>query len=205
MNILVIGPQGSGKSTQAKLLAKKLKVSYLSTGEIFRQMAKTETAFGKRIKRLINQGNLVDDKTTLKIIKEYLKKPEFEKGFVAEGFPRNLFQVEKLQKVFDKVFHLAISKKEIMKRLASRRVCQNCKANFNLLTKPPKKKGVCDSCGGKLVQREDDKKKAIEKRLIIYQKLTQPVLSFYQRQGILEEIDGERPAEEIFQDIFSQL
>ena len=205
MNILIIGPQGSGKSTQAKLLAEKLNVLYLSTGEIFRQMAKTETALGKMIKRLINQGSLVDDKTTLKIIKEYLKKPEFKHGFVAEGFPRNLFQAKKLQKLFDKVFHLVISKKEIMRRLTSRRVCQNCKANFNLLTKLPKKKGVCDSCGGKLVQREDDKKEAIEKRLAIYQKLTQPVLSFYQRQGILEEIDGERSVEEIFQDIFSQL
>jgi len=205
MKILIVGPQGSGKSTQAKLLGEKLGLPYLSTGNIFRQMAKSPTPLGRKIKRIINQGLLIDDQTTIKIVKEYLKKPEFKKGFVAEGFPRNLSQAKKIPHLFDKVFNLNVSRKTIFQRLTTRRVCEKCGANFNILTKPPKKKGVCDFCGGKLVQRDDDKKEAIQKRLEIYQKLTKPVLDFYRRQGILEEIDGEQPIQTILKEILSRL
>ena len=205
MKILLIGPQGSGKSTQAKLLAKELGVLYLSTGEIFRQMAKAPTPLGKKIKKILNQGLLVDDETTIKIVKKFLTKPEFKHGFVAEGFPRNLTQAKKLKKVFDKVFYLTVNQKEIMKRLTARRVCQDCQADFNLLTKPPKKEGICDYCGGKLIQREDDTEEAIKQRLAIYHELTKSVLDFYRRQGILEEVDGERPLAVILEDILSRL
>lgn len=205
MKILVVGSQGSGKSTQAKLLAQKLRVPYLSTGEIFRQMANQKTALGKRIKNLLSQGFLVDNKTTIRIVKDYLKKPEFKKGFVAEGFPRNLNQARKLGKFFDKVFYLKVSKPVIIKRLTARRLCQNCKADFNLLTKPSDKEGICDFCGGKLVCREDDTEESIKKRLKIYYQLTQPVLDFYRKEGILEEIDGERPVKIIFKDILTRV
>ena len=205
MKILVVGPQGSGKSTQAKFLAKHLGVPYLSTGEIFRQMAKESTVLGRSIKNLLNRGFLVDDEKTIRIVKEYLKKPEYKREFVAEGFPRNINQAEKLKKLFDKVFYLKVSKPILIKRLTARRICQDCKANFNLLTIPPKKEGVCDYCGGKLVQREDDSEEAIKKRLAIYRQLTQPVLDFYRHQGILEEINGERPIKVIFEDLLSRL
>lgn len=205
MKILMIGPQGSGKSTQAKLLAKKLTVPYLSTGEIFRQMAKEPTSLGKKIKNLIDNGLLVDDQTTIKIVKQFIARPEFKNGFVAEGFPRNLNQAEKLGNLFDKVFYLTISQEEIMRRLTARRICPDCKANFNLLTQPPKKEGLCDLCGAKLIQRQDDHPAAIKKRLEIYQKLTQPVLEFFQRQGILEKVDGEQPISIILEDILSRI
>ncbi len=205
MKILIIGPQGSGKSTQAKLLAQKLGVPYLATGEIFRQMAKEPTPLGQKIKKLLKQGFLVDDETTIKIVKKYLKRPEFQGGFVAEGFPRNLVQAEKLKKVFDKVFYLKVNQSVIIKRLTARRICQDCKADFNLLTKPPKLEGVCDHCDGNLVQREDDTEEAIKKRLEIYHQLTEPVLDFYRRQGILEELDVERPVETILKDTLSRL
>lgn len=179
MNILLVGPQGSGKSTQVKLLAEKLGVPYLSTGEIFRQMAKEKTALGRKIKNILKKGLLIDDKQTIEIVKEYLKKSEFKQGFVAEGFPRNLYQAKRLKKVFDKVFYLAIRQEEIMRRLTARRICQDCKANFNKLTKPPKKEGICDECGGKLIQRDDDKKEVIKKRLEIYYQETRSVLGFF--------------------------
>jgi adenylate kinase len=205
MNILLIGPQGSGKSSQAKLLAERLGVPYLSTGEIFRQMAKEKTALGRKIRTLLQKGILVDDEPTIKIVKEYFKKSEFKHGFVAEGFPRNLYQAKRLKKFFDKVFYLSISREEIMRRLMARRVCQRCKANFNILTHPPQKEGICDKCGSKLIQREDDKEEAIKKRLEIYFRQTQPVLDFFRHQGILEEVDGERPIEAILEDLLSRL
>ena len=204
MKILIIGPQGSGKSTQARLLVKKLSFLYLSTGDIFRQIARKNTLLGRKIKKTIDDGHLVDDKTTLIVVERFL---ENKKDFVIEGFPRNLFQARKFQESqgFDRVFSLRVSKKEIMRRLTSRRVCENCGANFNLLTKPPKKKGVCDLCGGKLIQRKDDKKEIIERRLAIYRRLTEPVLGFYRKKGLLKEIDGERPIGAVLKDILSYL
>lgn len=205
MKILLIGPQGSGKSTQAQLLAKARGVPYLSTGEIFRQMAKEPTVLGKKVKNLIDHGDLIDDVTTTKIVKQFVNKPEFKQGFVAEGFPRNLNQAQKLGHLFDKVFYLTLSQKEIMKRLTARRVCPNCKANFNLLTKPSKKENLCDECGGQLVQREDDQEAAIKKRLKIFHQLTRPVLALFQQQGILEEVNGERSVEIILKDLLAQI
>ena len=168
-------------------------------------MAKEPTPLGRRIKNLIDKGILIDDKTTIEIVKEYLKKPDFKLSFVAEGFPRNLSQAKMLKKLFDKVFYLTISQKETMKRLTSRRVCQQCQANFNLLTQPPKKKGVCDYCGAKLIQREDDEKKAIKKRLTTFHQLTKPVLDYYRQKGILEKINGERAIDIILKDILSRI
>lgn len=202
MKILIIGPQGSGKSTQANLLADKLGIFYLSTGDASRRIAKEDTPLGRRVKKLLESGQLVDDQTILQMVERALQG---KKSFVAEGFPRNLFQAKKFKKGFDQVFHLKISNKEIIKRLRARRVCPNCLANFNLLTTPPKKKGICDHCGGKLVQREDDKEEAIKRRLAIYQKKTKPLLDFYRKQGILEEIDGERPIGVILEDILNRL
>lgn len=202
MKILIIGPQGSGKSTQAELIAQRLGIFYLSTGNISRQIAIEKTPFGKKVKKILETGQLVDDQTILQMVERALQG---KKSFVAEGFPRNLFQAKKFKRGFDKVFHLKIGKNGIIKRLTARWVCPNCMANFNLLTTPPKKKGICDHCGGKLVQREDDKAEAIKKRLAIYQKETIPLLDFYRRQGILEEINGERPIEVILQDILPRI
>lgn len=202
MKILIIGPQGSGKSTQAELLSKKLGIFYLSTGNISRKIARENTPLGRKVKKIMESGRLVDDQTILQVVEKVLQG---KKNFVAEGFPRNLFQAKKFKKGFNKVFYLKISQKEIIRRLTARRICQNCKANFNLITTPPKKERVCDFCGGELIQREDDSKEAIKKRLEIYQKATKPLLDFYRQKGIFQEVDGERPIEVIFKDILSRV
>lgn len=205
MNIVIMGPQGSGKSTQAQLLARRLKIPCLSTGEIFREISKEETALGKRVKEIMNGGQLVGDKTTLAVVKKFLREPKYQKGVVFEGFPRNLFQAENLNLKIDKVFYLSLSHKEALKRLTARRICKKCGANFNLITTPPKVRENCDLCGSELYQREDDTKEAVLERLRLFDKQTKPVLDFYKKQGILQEVDGERPIPIILKDISQRL
>lgn len=201
MHIIIMGPQGSGKSTQAQLLARRLKTPCLSTGEIFRKISKEKTALGRRVKRIMNGGQLVDDKTTIEVVKKFLEKPTYQKGVVFEGFPRNFFQAKNLPLKIDKVFYLTLSRKEALRRLTARRICKKCGANFNLLTSPPKVEGRCDLCKGSLYQREDDTKRAVLKRLELFDQETKPVLDYYRKQSILQEVDGERPIKEIFRDL----
>lgn len=205
MNIIIMGPQGSGKSTQAQLLAKRLAIPCLSTGEIFRKISKEKTALGRRVKRIMNSGQLVDDKTTIKVVKKFLEKPTYQKGVVFEGFPRNFFQAKNLPLKIDKVFYLTLSRKEALRRLTARRICKICGANFNLLTSPPKVEGRCDLCKGSLYQRKDDSRDAVLERLKIFDKQTKPVLDYYKKQGILQNVDGERPISIIFKDILQRL
>jgi len=202
MKILIIGSQGSGKSTQAELLAKELGFCFFSTGNLFRKAACEKTPFGRKIKNLMESGRLIDDEQTLKLVHNILKNKE---DYVIEGFPRNLFQAKKFKYSFDKAFFLKISEKEAIKRLTARRVCQKCRANFNLLTKPPKQKNICDKCGAKLTQRPDDTEKAIKQRLNIFYKQTNKVLDYYHKKNILEEIDANRPIKVILQDILSRI
>lgn len=200
-----MGPQGSGKSTQAQLLAKKLKIPCLSTGDICRKASRENTPLGKRVKKIVKSGKLVDDKTILEMVEEFLKRPEYQKGVVFEGFPRNLFQAENLKAKIDKVFYLTLSRKEVLRRLTARRICKKCGANFNLVTQPPKVKDQCDFCRGELFQREDDTKEAVLQRLKLFDEQTRPVLDFYREQGVLQEIDGERPVPVILKDILQRL
>jgi adenylate kinase len=178
MKIVLLGIQGSGKSTQGTLLQKKLGVPYLSTGHIFRELAKEHTPLGRHIKELMNAGYLIADTKTLKIVSEYLGRPEYAKGYILDGFPRTVKQAEAFENGISKVVYLNVSDKEALWRLSYR----------------------LDDDG-----REDESLAAIRKRIEIYHKFTDPVLDYYKRKGILVEVDGEKKIEEIHRDIMKKL
>lgn len=176
MKIILIGIQGSGKSTQGNLLSEKLKISYLSTGHIFREMAKEHTPEGRYIKETINAGYLIPDGKTMQIVEEYLSKSEYAPGYILDGFPRTTKQAEEFKDVIDYVFYLKVSDKEALWRLA-----------------------------GRDEEREDETLKAIKKRIELFHEVTEPVIDYYKNKGILIEIDGERTIEEIHKEIVSSL
>ncbi|MDO8583466.1 MAG: nucleoside monophosphate kinase [bacterium] len=177
MKIILIGIQGAGKSTQGNLLSEKLKIPYLSTGHIFREMAKEKTPLGRYIKEIMNAGYLIPDEKTVEIVSEYLKKPEYKTGYILDGFPRTLEQVKMFENGVDKVVYLNVPDKEALWRLSYRNG---------------------DS-------REDETLAAIRKRIELFHKLTEPVLDYYRQKGALVEIDGEKPIEEIFKEILEKI
>lgn len=177
MKIVLMGIQGSGKSTQGNLLSKELKVPYLSSGHIFRKMAKEKTKLGRYVKETMNAGLLIPDKKTVPIIEEYLSKHEYAKGYILDGFPRTLYQVKRFKQKIDKVFYLKVSDKEALWRLSYR---------------------------NDLV-REDETLKAIRKRIELFHKVTEPVLSFYRKKKILVEVNGEQPIQKVHQEILKYL
>lgn len=176
MKIIIIGIQGSGKSTQGKLLGEKLQVPYLSTGHIFRVLSKEDTPLGKQIKVLMNAGFLIPDEKTLKIVEEYLDRPEYKNGYVLDGFPRTLVQAQKFNQAIDKVILLKISDKEALWRISGREEI-----------------------------REDETLMAIRKRIELFNKFTEPVLDYYKQKGLLLEVDGEQPIEDIHKEIVEKL
>lgn len=207
LKISIFGPQGSGKGTQAEMLAKKYNLPVLSTGEIFRNEIKNKTELGKLADSLINRGNLVPDETTNKIVLGELAKQKYQNGFILDGYPRNMRQLVVLEKNFglDFAIELAISDEGVVKRLASRRVCSNCGAIYNVLNKPPRKEGICDLCGEKMETREDDKPEAIAKRLRIYHQETEPIVNYYAVNKKLIKVDGARSIERVFDEIVAKL
>jgi len=204
MKIVFIGPPASGKGTQAELLAKKLKLPLISSGNLFRWHIKNKTKLGQKIKKIINAGKLVSDKLTNKIIKDKILKQK--RGFILDGYPRTINQAQALAKItdLDIVFEIWISRAETFKRLTGRRVCQ-CGATYHLIYSPPKNDEICDKCGRKLFIRDDDKKQRVAVRLKIYHQQTEPLIKFYQKQGILVKINGEQPIPDVFKDIIKKL
>ncbi len=179
MKIVLIGIQGAGKSTQGNLLSEKLNIPYLSTGHIFRELAKEKNALGRYIKEVMNAGYLIPDKKTVQIVDDYLKKPEYKSGYIIDGFPRTLTQAEFFKDGADKVVYIKVPDEEALKRLSLR--------------------------NGDNGAREDETPSAIAKRIKLFHKLTEPVLDYYRGEGILIEIDGEKTIEEIHQDILKNL
>lgn len=206
MNIILLGVQASGKGTQALLLAKKLKIAHISTGDIFRAGVKKGDDIGKMLKKYLDKGSLVPDKITNQAIKQRLKEKDIKKGFILDGYPRTLAQAKFLDAIvkIDKVFEINISDKEAVHRIKNRRSCV-CGKTYNLLYNPPKKEGICDLCGRKLFIRDDDKTKAVKERLALYHKKTEPLLKYYNNKKMLEVVPGERPIDVIGKDIKSRL
>lgn len=208
MQLVMFGPPGAGKGTQAKLLSEELNIPHISTGDILRENVKNGTALGKKARTYMDKGELVPDQILIDIIKDRLQRPDTRKGFILDGFPRTIPQAEALDviledinKRLDIVIDIDVGANELVKRLSSRRSCKNCGAPYNIQFKPPKVPDICDICGGELYHREDDKEAAIKNRINVYRKQTEPVLNYYKKKGILVDIDGEREIEEVMADV----
>lgn len=198
MNLVFLGPPGAGKGTLAFEVSKEYKIPHISTGDIFRQAIKDKTELGLKVKSIIDSGALVSDDITTALVAERLKAEDCKKGFILDGFPRTIPQAEALEKIIkiDKAINFDIVDEEVITRLSSRRTCLKCGKSFNVITMKPKKDGICDACGDKLITREDDKPESIKKRLEAYRAQTAPVINFYRDKNKIVDIDA-RPALEI--------
>lgn len=188
MKLILLGAPGAGKGTQAELLSARLNIPTISTGNILRAAIKDGTPTGREAKRYMDEGKLVPDSVIIGIVADRLAQPDCAKGFILDGVPRTIGQAEAIDKAgitFDKVLSIEISDAEIEERMSGRRVCQSCGAPYHVKARPPKQEGVCDSCGGQLVQREDDKAETVRKRLEVYHAETEPLKGFYEGKGIL--------------------
>lgn len=204
MNLILLGPQGSGKGTQAELLVQKYGWNYVEMGKILRSMPE--------VKESIDKGELVPDEYVRQIAWDHINRQDKEKGFLFDGYPRSLEQYKYLEdmlrkfgKKIDWVIYLYISPEESVRRLSARRTCEKCGEIYNLITNPPKNPEVCDKCGGKLTQREDDQPEAIKRRLELFNQRTKPILEKARAEHVLLEVDGERQIEQIHDDMVSRL
>lgn len=201
MKLLIMGPQGSGKGTQAQMLSDELKIPHISTGDIFRENIKGETELGKKAKEYIDNGQLVPDELTIQLIRGRLSKEDCDNGFILDGFPRNTAQAKAMDNIveIDYIIFIDISDDEAVRRISGRRTCESCGKVF----KADDSVTNCDKCGGNLVIRDDDKPETIRNRLKVYHENTAPLEEYYSDKIL--KIDGERPIEKIFDDILSRL
>ena len=194
MKLILLGPPGAGKGTQAEILSRDLKIPTISTGNILRAAVKAGTPIGLEAKSYMDAGKLVPDEVIIGIIQERLAQADCADGFILDGVPRTIAQAEALEAhgiEFDHVLSLEISDEAIVKRMDGRRVCTHCGAPFHVESKPPKTAGVCDLCGGELVERNDDKPETVRARLQVYHEETEPLKSFYQARGKLDLVPGD--------------
>ena len=199
MNLIFLGPPGAGKGTLAVKAVEILGIPQISTGSIFRAAIADGTPLGLKVKAIIDAGKLVDDETTIELVKERLTKDDVKKGYILDGFPRTIPQAEALagfSKV-DKVINFDIPDSGVLERLGGRRVCRKCGYNFHAVFNPPKKEGVCDHCGGEVYIRDDDKPEAVQKRLEVYRAQTAPLIDYYREKGLLLDIDARPMVDQI--------
>ncbi len=208
MNLIMLGAPGAGKGTQAAILNQKLGIPTISTGNILRAAVKDGTPIGLKAKEYMDHGHLVPDEVIIGIINERLQAEDCKKGYILDGVPRTIAQAEALDKagiVFDAVINLEISDEEILQRMSGRRVCEKCGASYHVVVIPPKVEGVCDACGGTLVQRADDAPKTVASRLEVYHRETEPLKEYYAKKGNLKEIFNQATVEGTTQKILEAL
>ena len=212
MNLILLGPPGAGKGTQAQMIVERYHIPQISTGDILRAAVKEGTSLGKQAKTFMDRGQLVPDEVVIGIIDERLRASDCKTGFILDGFPRTTPQAEALQAILtkirksvDHVINIEVDPEELVRRLTGRRTCNNCGGMFHILFHPPQKEGVCDRCGGTLYRREDDGEETIRARLKEYQKLTAPLIQYYQNKKLLRPIQGVGGQNQIFEQIIRVL
>jgi len=205
MDLILLGPPGAGKGTQAKLMVDRWNIPQVSTGDILRAAVREGTVLGVEAKGFMDRGELVPDRVVIGIIAERLKEDDATGGFILDGFPRTLPQAEALGSILtdlgrniDHVVSIEVDEEELVDRLTGRRMCKGCGESFHVLFNPPQKEGVCDRCDGELYQRDDDKEVTIRQRLDVYRNQTSPLIAFYRERGNLREIDGSGNIQDIF-------
>ena len=199
MKLILLGAPGAGKGTQAERLCKELNVPTISTGNILRAAIKNGTPTGLKAKSFMDAGRLVPDDVIIGIITERLAEADCRDGYILDGVPRTIAQAEAMEKAgitFDAVISIEISDETIMDRMSGRRVCESCGASYHLVAVPPKQEGVCDKCGGKLVQRKDDEPETVKARLEVYHRETEPLKDFYAKRGLLRPVENQPSVEE---------
>lgn len=202
MRVILLGPPGAGKGTQAVSIAQEAGLPHISTGDMFRAALKQGTPLGLQAKTYMDKGELVPDDVVVAMVRERIMQPDCAKGFLLDGFPRTLVQAEKLDETLaaaglgiDLVLNMVCSAETIVGRLTGRRVCRSCGAIFHVRNMPPKKDGVCDVCGGELYQRDDDKEATILNRLEVYNRMTSGLIEYYRRRGLLKDVNADAPRE----------
>lgn len=212
LRTILLGPPGAGKGTQAVKIVEKYSIPHISTGDIFRENIKNETELGNRAKAYMDRGELVPDELVVEIATDRLTKDDCKNGFLLDGFPRTIFQAEKLDEFLtkrgekiDKVINIDVEKEALVKRITGRRVCKACGASYHVVNIPPRKDGVCDLCNGELVQRADDTEETVLNRIDVYNKQTKPLVDYYDKAGVIINIDGNKDLDDVLADIVKGL
>jgi adenylate kinase len=208
MNLIMLGPPGAGKGTQAERISISYSVPHISTGDIFRENLRQGTALGLKAKEYMDRGELVPDALVIDIVKDRLENPDCRDGFILDGFPRTVAQADALKSMLsemgiyiDHVLNIQVPQDVVVKRLTARRTCGSCGSIYHLLYDPPRVEGVCDDCGGELYRRDDDSEETVLARLEEYAGKTQPLIEYYSREGLLWDIDGSAEPDEVFEEI----
>ncbi len=212
MRLVLLGPPGAGKGTQASAIIEKYSIPHISTGDILRSNIKKGTELGKKAKEYMDKGLLVPDDLVVSLVKDRLLEDDCKNGFLLDGFPRTVNQADALDEVLtnmniklDKVINIDVDRDELINRAVGRRICKNCGATYHIKFNPPKEEDKCDACGNCLFQRDDDKEETVAKRIEVYTKQTKPLIDYYEKKNIILNVDGNKSIEKVFEEIVKKL